>query len=234
MDGKRAIITGAGGGIGGALAEDMTARGWQVLGLDLNADGLGRLQGGAMTRVCDVTDEDAVAEAVAATGWDGLDLLVSNAGIARPYNTPIEQLTLAEWRRLTDSHLLGAFLLVRACAPLLRARRGSIVLMSSVRALQSEPDSEAYATAKAGLTGMAHALAMSLGPEVRTNAVAPGWISHDPDGVRDIDNTQHPVGRVGRFDDIVGTVRWLTEAEFVTGQTIVVDGGMGRKMIYEE
>ena len=234
MDGKRAIVTGAGGGIGGALAEDLTARGWQVLGLDLDEEGLARLQGGPMARVCDVTDEAAVAEAVTATGWNGLDLLVSNAGIAHPYTGPIEELSLADWRRVTDSHLLGAFLTVRACAPLLRVRRGSIVLMSSTRALQSEPGSEAYATAKAGLTGMAHALAMSLGPEVRANAIAPGWISHDPDGVRGIDGAQHPVGRVGRFDDIVGTVRWLAEAGFVTGQTIVVDGGMGRKMIYEE
>ena len=191
----------------------------------------------------DVADETAVARAMEHLGWDGLDLLVSNAGISDPENGPVEDLSLAEWRRRVDSHLTGAFLMSRACVPLLRRRRGAIVLVSSTRALQSEPHCEAYAAAKGGIVALAHALAVSLGPAVRANAVLPGWI--DVSGWRkpserarpdlsEVDHAQHPAGRVGRPQDVADAVLYLAGAGFVTGQTLVVDGGMTRKMIYAE
>ena len=181
---------------------------------------------------CDVSDETSVAGAFGELGWDALDLLVNNAGIASPSNATISDLTLAEWRRVTDSHLTGAFLMTRSAVPMMGAG-ASIVNMASTRAFMSEPQTEAYAALKGGLVALTHALAISLGPKIRVNAIAPGWISGE-DELRPVDHEQHPVGRVGRPQDIADAVLYLASAGFVTGQVLVVDGGMTRKMIYSE
>jgi len=102
----------------------------------------------------------------------------------------------------------------------------------------SEPGNEAYATTKGGLVALTHALAMSLGPGVRVNCVSPGWIDTGHEGkLRRKDHTQHPVGRVGRPQDIAEMVVFLLDGRrsgFITGANFIVDGGMTRKMIYEE
>jgi len=175
---------------------------------------------------------------------DGIDCLVNNAGIADPHCGPLEDLTLKAWQVWLDSSLTAAFLCSRAALPLLRRRAGaSVVNIASTRAVQSEPDTYAYAAAKGGLCALTHAMAVSLGPQVRVNAVLPGWIetgpwqradrAHEPDH-RPIDCAQHPAGRVGTVQDIATTIAWLAspDAGFVTGQQIVVDGGMTAKMIY--
>ncbi|HKJ95292.1 MAG TPA: SDR family oxidoreductase, partial [Gammaproteobacteria bacterium] len=149
------------------------------------------------------------------------------------------------WDRRLRVNLTGAFLGVKHAAAELRARGGAVVNVASTRALQSEPNTEAYAASKGGLLALTHALAVSLGPDVRVNAVSPGWIDtsaseSDPDphaadlGPRD--HAQHPVGRVGRPQDVADTIAWLLSpsAGFVTAQNIVVDGGMTRRMIYED
>jgi NAD(P)-dependent dehydrogenase (short-subunit alcohol dehydrogenase family) len=122
--------------------------------------------------------------------------------------------------------------MAKHCAPHLRRARGAIVNIASTRALQSEPNTEAYSASKGGLIALTHALAMSLGPRVRVNCVSPGWIAHQP--VRRKDHAQHPVGRVGHDEDVAGMVAYLLSdtAGFVTAQNFVVDGGMTRKMIY--
>ncbi len=238
----RAIVTGGAQGIGRGVVDRLHAEGWDVAAFDIDVEALVDLDGPQAVEA-DVTDEKAVARAVGGLGWDDLDLLVNNAGLANPVNGPIEDLSLDEWRRRIDSHLTSAFLMVRACVPLLRRRQGSIVGMASTRALQSEPQTEAYAAAKGGLIALTHALAVSLGPEIRANAILPGWIAvadrqkpsqrSDP-GLRGVDHDQHPAGRVGRPEDIAEAVLYLASAGFVTGQTLVVDGGMTRKMIYAE
>ena len=136
------------------------------------------------------------------------------------------------WRKTVDSHLTGAFLMTRGAIPLL-AEGGSIVNMASTRAFMSEPETEAYAASKGAIVALTHALAISLGPKTRVNAIAPGWISDDDD-LRPVDHEQHPVGRVGRVEDIAQAVLYLADAGFVTGQVLTVDGGMTRKMIYAE
>jgi NAD(P)-dependent dehydrogenase (short-subunit alcohol dehydrogenase family) len=114
----------------------------------------------------------------------------------------------------------------------LRKASGAIVNIASTRALQSEPDTEAYAAAKGGVVALTHALAMSLGPRVRVNCVSPGWIASA--GLSRKEHAQHPAGRAGRPEDIGEITAFLISdaAGFITGQNFVVDGGMTRKMIY--
>lgn len=224
---KTAIVTGAAGLIGRAICQALVDSGWTVAGFDL-------MTGADATRsvICDVGDEAAVQSAFAELGWDALDLLVNNAGIAGPDRGPMVELSLADWRAVTDSHLTGAFLMSRAAIPLLN-EGGAIINMVSTRAFMSEPNTEAYSASKGALVALTHAMAISLGPKVRVNAIAPGWIS-DGQALRPIDHDQHPVGRVGRPDDIAGVVLYLAGAPFTTGQVLTVDGGMTRKMIYAE
>ena len=170
--------------------------------------------------------------------------LFNNAGIADPYCGPLEDLSLGDWQRWIDASLTAAFLCSREALALLRRAEGaSIVNVSSTRALMSEPDTFAYAAAKGGLDALTHAMSVSLGPAVRVNAVLPGWIETGPwqkaASRKEPDHSaaarrQHPAGRVGLPEDIAGAVEWLVDAGFVTGQRIVVDGGMTVKMIYTD
>ena len=226
---RHVIITGANGLIGQGLCRGFLSDGWRVTALDLATEAMPE---GVAAVECDVADEASVAAAT--NGLDRLDLLVNCAGLADPHRGPVEALSLDLWRRITDSHLTGAFLMTRACVQALRAARGAIVNLSSTRAIMSEPNSEAYAASKGGIEALTHALAVSLGPEIRVNAVAPGWITGTPDDLREVDHDQHPAGRVGVPDDIFDAVRYLAGAGFVTGQILRVDGGMTRKMIYED
>jgi NAD(P)-dependent dehydrogenase (short-subunit alcohol dehydrogenase family) len=159
---------------------------------------------------------------------------VNNAGVAGPVSGPIEDLALDEWNRWIGTNLTGAFLMTRAAVPALRRGGGSIVNIASTRAFMSEPETEAYAASKGGLVAFTHALAISLGPEVRANAIAPGWIAAGDAELSEIDHRQHPAGRVGRAGDIADAVLWLAGAGFVTGETVTIDGGMTRKMIYAD
>lgn len=253
---RTAIVTGGAQGIGRGVVERLLGEGWAVMAVDLDRAALRELaQAHAPRPLCthqaDVGDEDAVAGLFAAyavwreeIGADGLDLLVSNAGIADPVSGPIEKLSLANWRRWQDSHVTGAFLMTRGAVPLLRRREGAILFIASTRAFQSEPDTEAYATAKGGLVALTHALAVSLGPDIRVNAICPGWIETGPwqkssartePEHRAIDREQHPVGRIGTPDDIADAVVYLADhAGFTTGQALVIDGGMSRRMIYAD
>jgi NAD(P)-dependent dehydrogenase (short-subunit alcohol dehydrogenase family) len=227
--------------------------GWRIAGLDVDDVGLDELRAAlpadqALLLPCDVGNEVAVNEAFAAIGkWLGdtpLAALVNNAGIADPYCGPLEDLALKDWQAWIDASLTAAFLCSRAAVPLLRRRAGgSIVNISSTRALMSEPDTFAYAAAKGGLDALTHAMAVSLGPDIRVNSVRPGWIETGPwqkTAAREEprhskrDRDQHPVGRVGRPEDIAEAIEWLVGAGFVTGQAIAIDGGMTVKMIYAE
>ena len=224
---RKAIITGGAGLVGTGLCAALLEQGWEVASFDLKPG-----HEGARSITCDIADEASVAAALSELGWSELDVLVNNAGIASPDRGPLADLSLADWRKVTDSHLTGAFLMTRAAIPLL-GEGASIVNMVSTRAFMSEPNTEAYAASKGALVALTHAMAISLGPKIRVNAVAPGWIS-DGKGLSEEDHAQHPVGRVGRTDDIAGAVLYLAGAGFVTGQVLTVDGGMTKKMVYAE
>lgn len=229
-----ALVTGGANGIGAGIVTHLLETGWTVAALDMDEDGLAALPDHAdlVRMAADVSDEASVARAVG--DLSRLDLLVANAGLANPHSGPVEDLSLADWNAWIGTNLTGTFLMAKHCVPLLRATKGSIVTVSSTRARQSEPNSEAYAATKGGLVALTHALAISLGPDIRVNGVAPGWIvTGDPGDLRDVDHAQHPVGRTGRPEDIARAVAYLADAAFTTGQTLTVDGGMTRKMIYE-
>jgi NAD(P)-dependent dehydrogenase (short-subunit alcohol dehydrogenase family) len=248
---KVVIVTGGAQGIGKGVAARLLADGYGVVVADNDAEAgreaLGELGGAAWFVETDVADEASVAACVAAALANGgrLDAVVNNAGIARAPRVPVEQLTLESWNRQLGVNLTGAFLTAKHAAPHLRATRGAIVNVASTRALQSEANTEAYSASKGGLVALTHALAASLGPDVRVNCVSPGWI--DVSGwqkrskrkqvaLSAADHAQHPAGRVGTPADIAAIVAYLLSdaAGFVTGQNFVVDGGMTRKMIYVE
>ena len=225
---KVALVTGGAQGIGRGIARALGGLGWQVAVADVR-----RSSDFFFVRT-DVSREAAARACVRAVAkrFGRLDALVNNAGIADPHSGSVEKLDLREWNRRLGTNLTGPFLMAKHAAPHLRRARGAVVNIASTRALQSEPDSEAYAAAKGGLVAFSHALAMSLGPEVRVNCISPGWIAHAP--VSRKDHAQHPVGRVGRDEDIAALVAYLLSdaAGFITGQNFVVDGGMTKKMIY--
>ncbi|MDE1157753.1 MAG: SDR family oxidoreductase [Neorhizobium sp.] len=232
---KRAIVTGGAGLIGTGICAALVAAGYEVASFDVAGDTAVKTHPveGVRAIECDVSEEASVEIAIAEIGWEGIDLLVNNAGATSgALGTPLLDLTLADWRRITDSHLTGAFLMTRAAAPLMPAG-SAIINMASTRAFMSEKNSEAYAASKGGIVALTHALAVSLGPKIRVNAIAPGWIT-DATDLSPQDEAQHPAGRVGRPQDIADAVLYLATAGFVTGQVLTVDGGMTKKMIYAE
>jgi NAD(P)-dependent dehydrogenase (short-subunit alcohol dehydrogenase family) len=239
-----AIVTGAAHGIGLAIAQRLLSDGWRLGAVDLPGSGLkrGYARHTRLTALIegDVGTEETAGRAVRTVvdRFGRLDALVSNAGIM--VRKPLRQLTLSEWRKALDTNLTAAFLFARAAEKPLRASRGAIVTIASTRALMSEPNTESYAASKGGLVALTHALAISLAPEVRVNCISPGWIvvrREEEEKLRRKDHLQHPAGRVGCPEDIAEMAAFLLDrdrAGFVTGANFVVDGGMTRKMIYEE
>ncbi len=245
------LITGGAQGIGRGIAQAVLGAGGTVVIGDLDAsagraclhewDVDSRAQFGRL----DVSREASVSRWVdAALQRHGrIDGLVNNAGIADPHVAALAELTLAKWNRYLATNLTGAFLCSKHSLPHLKQAHGAIVNIASTRALQSEPDTEAYAASKGGLLALTHAMAVSAGPDVRVNAILPGWIATDAwrkpasrrtPSLSRRDHSQHPAGRVGTPQDIGAMAVYLlsSASTFVTGQHFVVDGGMTVKMQY--
>ena len=248
---RTAIVTGGGQGIGRATVRALLDDGWRVMVADVDREAGEEVvreyagRGEIRFLTCDVSREAQVQAMVAETvaAWGAVHGLVNNAAVSR--RKPLAQLSLAEWQRVLDVNLTGPMLCVKHAAEYLAAVDGAVVNIASTRALMSEPHTEAYSASKGGLLALTHALALSLGPAVRVNCISPGWIETGdwkkaarrrvPRHSRR-DREQHPVGRVGRPDDIAALVLFLLSeaAGFITGANYVVDGGMTRKMIYED
>jgi NAD(P)-dependent dehydrogenase (short-subunit alcohol dehydrogenase family) len=261
LRGRRVLVTGGAQGIGLATVGYLLRCGALVAAADRDEEALIELRARhpeVYARRADVSDEDSVAALIAAVSAQlgGLDGLVNNAGVM--VSAPLAELSLSAWETVLRTNLTGAFLCVKHALPHLKAAyeaardapnpgaepvSGAVVNVASTRALMSEPDTEAYAASKGGLVALTHAFAISLGPAVRVNCVSPGWIevgefkkrsARTPPEHRPEDHAQHPVGRVGVPEDVASAVAYLLSAEsgFVTGQNLVIDGGMTRKMLY--
>ncbi len=240
-----AVVTGGAHGIGRAIAERLMQEGAAVGILDVDADGAGaaaaELQGrGGRTAAMgvDVVDSAHLAEAVKVIARDigAPTILVNNAGIGGFVSLMASEAETL-WHRVLAINLTGAYLCTRHTVPyMIQAGYGSIINIASTRALMSEPNGEPYAASKGGLLALTHALAVSLGQyAIRVNAISPGWIHTTAEPLRPEDHGQHPVGRVGRPEDVAAACVFLatrTDSGFMTGHNLVLDGGMTVKMIY--
>ena len=251
---KIAAVTGGAQGIGRAIALHFAASGYGISVADPDKDAgeeiLGMLQARgarAVFRRADIAREDEatgwIRHTVEVLGCPGL--LVNNAGIM--VRKPMLELPLADFDRVVAVNLRGAFVCSQAVARemIRHGLSGGIVNIASTRAFMSEPDTESYSASKGGIVALTHAMAISLGAHrIRVNCISPGWIEtrdwqYSPRAEQpvhtDQDREQHPVGRVGRPEDIAEACFYLAEsAGFMTGQNITVDGGMSVKMMYAE
>lgn len=231
----RMIITGVSQGIGKRLAERFATT-YEVIGLDIGDDP--QIEGVTFMEM-DLGDTRAIADTFQQIkqAFGTAHILVNNGGIAS-LQEPIDQIDVETFKRVIDVNLVGTFACTQQFLTLNDGESyGRVVNLASTRASQNEPDWDAYGASKGGIVGLTHSLAVSLATRpVTVNAISPGWIHTTDEALRDIDHSQHPSGRVGESDDIVRAVSYLigSENDFVNGHNLVVDGGMTKKMIYEE
>lgn len=249
LHGKVAIVTGGGQGIGKAMAKRFLGEGLNVVIAEIDQEAGKETEAefkalGSIRFVqTDVSDESSVEKLIRETHNNfegGIDVLVNNAALAAPENPPITELSLKDWNKTISINLTGAFLCTKHAVPDLRKNKGSIINISSTRALMSESNTEAYSASKGGLLALTHALAISLGPDIRVNCISPGWIDvsewkkqatrHSAE-LTEQDHQQHPAGRVGKPDDIASLAVYFAspDAAFITGANFVIDGGMTKK-----
>jgi NAD(P)-dependent dehydrogenase (short-subunit alcohol dehydrogenase family) len=225
LKGKRAIVTGAGSGIGAAIAERLIADGAQVVVSDLKA-----LKGRSF--VADVSSEDQVARLVdfAVEELGGLDVMVNNAGIGEA-DVPLDEKAAEDWNRVISINLTGAFWGVKHAARAMKkaGRGGVIVNMSSVLGVVGASGAPAYTAAKHGLLGLTKAAALNLAPaKIRVVGVSPAYIRTPLiSGIEEQVLPLHPIGRLGETSEVASMVAYLAcdEAAFLTGATYLVDGG---------
>jgi 3-oxoacyl-[acyl-carrier protein] reductase len=235
LHGKTALVTGASRGIGRAIALELARAGAQVVvGYRSGADGAEAVaqECGARVIQADVSDPEQAKRLVEEAG--DVDILVNNAGLTR--DGLLARMPDDDWRDVIETNLSSVFYTCRAVArSMMRRRAGAIVNISSVVGLHGNPGQTNYSASKAGIIGFTKALARELGVRgVRANVVAPGYvdtrltreISEEMRGVM-LANT--PLGRLGEPEDVAGAVRFLCsdEASFITGEVLLVDGGLG-------
>lgn len=239
LEGKVALVTGGSRGIGAAISRELGRAGAKVAvnyrsGKEAAEEIAGEVGGVAVQAdVSDPAQAQRLVEEVEELLGD-VDCLVNNAGITR--DTLIARMSDEDWSEVIGTNLGGPFYTSRAVArKMMRRRSGSIVNLTSVVGLHGNPGQANYAAAKAGIIGLTKALARELGSRgVRVNAVAPGYIATEltsvlSEEIRGAILANTPLGRLGEPEDVAGTVRFLCsdEAAFVTGEVLLVDGGLG-------
>ena len=247
LAGRVALITGAASGIGRATAALLTAGGARVVVADVDpagADVACEIGADAKFVRLDVTDESAWHAAIdaARAAFGALDILVNNAGIT--VTSPIEEMSLDQWRRVMSVNVDGAFLGIKHALPVMRERGGAIVNVASASSIAAAPTAAAYCSSKAALAMLTKVAALEAAPAVRVNSVHPGavrtplWRTNEwwDDAVRAAGDEDAafaalaggtPLGRIAAPEEVAQAIAWLAsdEASFVTGAELVIDGG---------
>ena len=232
---KVALVTGGSSGMGEATVHELKRRGWNVavMSRKKKETGLLSLQGD----VADDADCRRVAQAVL-DKWGRIDALVNSAGTTKfVAHADLEGLSGEDFLGILRVNLIGPFQMIRACAPALKAARGCVVNLSSVASILGTGSSIAYAASKAALDTMTFSLARALGPDIRLNIVAPGYVrtawqvaAHGEQGAADLERRfaeRAPLKAAAEPHDVADAVAWLIEgARRVTGEIVYVDGGM--------
>ena len=239
------LVTGAANGIGKEIASQFSHKGAIVVLCDKDHEAGRKVEADLLERgyvvsfvKADVSNEQDCLNVIEVIKekWNKLNIIVNNAGTSE--FTPLFELTTEKWDRIINTNLRSAFILSREGAKLMCGTGGSIINIASTRATQSEPNSEAYAASKGGILALTHALSASLAKEgIRVNSISPGWIeTGNYSALRESDHLQHFSGRVGKPADIARACLFLSDADndFINGENLVIDGGMTRKMIYED
>lgn len=239
LEGRTALVTGASRGIGKAIAVALANHGARVAcaatkpgGADETAQACGN---GAVSIVCNIGDSDGVASAVETVTKElgGLHILVNNAGIAR--DQLLMRMSDEEWDEVIDINLKGAYRTIKASVrPMMKERWGRIINLTSIVGLGGQAGQANYSAAKAGLIGLTKSVAKEFGSRgITCNAIAPGFIETDmtaalPDEMRDRITSTAAAGRLGTPEDIAAAAAFLAsdDASYITGQVLVVDGGL--------
>ena len=239
---KTAIITGACGGIGQTLCRKAAEEGYRVGILDLNREETEKIAADipeAIPLAADVSNEESIANALQKLGHIP-DLLVNNASIVK--FGPLLDLAAEDWRKVIDVNLTGYFLMAQAVARGMKARgSGAIINITSINGILPAPYAGGYGTAKAGAALLTQQMALEWAPYgIRVNGVAPGLIDagmsapiYADQSVRKARESKVPLGRLGQPQDIAETVLFLAsdKSEYITGQNLVIDGGVSMAMI---
>lgn len=242
LDGKRAVITGGGQGIGLGISRAFLDAGADILvaqrkPLPAELDGCGWVE-------ADLAQPESYAAIAAAAGerWEGVDILVNNAGFM--FEKSLDEMQLEDWNRMLAVNLTAPVFLARTLLSMLRDGGGNIVNTGSIEGLAANPGHIAYCATKGGMHALTRAMAVDLGSDgIRVNAIAPGWIRSelsdiyinaqaDPEAAWEGLYRMHPVGRVGEPGDVGLLAVYLASdaSAFVTGQVIVIDGGRTSKL----
>lgn len=225
---KVVVITGVSRGIGRALAQGFLAQGARVAGMDKDPCDL-PLQLFYQGDLAEKTALEDFASCVTAT-FGKVDVLVNNAMLS---HGGIDACSYEDFVQVLQIGVAAPYYLTKLLLDAMNPG-AAILNLSSTRAFQSQHNTESYTAAKGGITALTHGLAVSLAGRARVNAIAPGWIDTTGSSFSGADNDQHPVHRVGIPQDIVEAAFFLCSdrASFITGQTLVVDGGMSKLMVY--
>ena len=249
LKGRVAIVTGAAGGIGGAIAAELAGAGAAVGLLDLDGAaaeaGAARLRSGGATAAatpCDTTDEASIVAALATirAALGDAEILVNNAGILRP--GPLAELPIAQWNALLAVNLTGYLACAQAVRSQMLARGGgAIIHIASIAATNPQPRSGAYSPSKAGVAMLSRQLALEWGPEgIRSNVVSPGFIRtplsesfYLAPGILERRQAMLPSRRIGTPQDIADAVTFLASprSAYVNGAELLVDGGLDQALM---
>jgi len=249
---KVVIVTGGGQGIGRCIAQTFAEKGAKVVIADIddeagkeNEEYIKSKGGDSLFVHTDVSFEEDVKNMVDKTikTYGKIDILINNAGIGA--GGTIYTRSMEEWDRVINVNLRGTYMCSKYVAPYMRKNGGGVIInIASTRAFMSEPHTEPYSASKGGIIALTHSLAISLSyDKIRVNSISPGWIevsewkksreAKKPQ-LTEEDHLQHPAGRVGNPEDIANACLFLCskEASFITGENLIIDGGMTVKMIY--